>query len=176
VSDPAAVDTSASPASAPCPHCGAARAGRDRYCERCGFDFRARAGPSSPRHAWSVVVAPDAEQFARAAPDGLSFPAAPAAPRSIALDASPVRIGRSRSRADMQPDIDIVGDPAISRLHASLVQQDDGSWAIVDEGSSNGTTINADERAIAPHVLVPLHDGDRVHLGAWTTIVVSVAP
>jgi FHA domain len=55
------------------------------------------------------------------------------------------------------------------------VRQEDGSWAIVDEGSVNGTTINEDERAITPHILVALHDGDRIHLGAWTTIVVTVA-
>jgi predicted component of type VI protein secretion system len=162
MNDSAGVDTSATPARAPCPHCGSERAGRDRYCEPCGFDFLAPAA-----RGWSAVIAPDPEQFARTAPAGLSFPAVPAAPRSVALVASPVRIGRS------QADIDIGDDPAVSRLHASLVRQDDHTWAIVDEGSSNGVTINEDERAIAPHTLVALHDGDRVHLGAWTTIVVA---
>ncbi len=166
MTDAAGVDTNVTPASAPCPDCGDARAGRNRYCERCGFDFLVAAKPAP---AWSAVIAPDANHFARTAPAGLSFPAVPAAARRIALVASPVRIGRR------QPDIDVSDDPAVSRLHASLVRQDDGSWAIVDEGSVNGTTINDGERAIAPHVLVALHDGDRIHLGAWTTIVVTVA-
>lgn len=177
MNDAAAIDTSATPASRPCPDCSYPRAGRDRYCERCGFDFLLVSEPaSSPRaRVWSVLVSPDSEHFARTAPAGLSFPASPAPPRSAVLDDSPVRIGRSHSRAEAQLDIDVEGDPAVSRLHASLVRQDDGTWAIADEGSSNGTTINEDARAIAPHVLVPLHDGDRVHLGAWTTITVSVA-
>ena len=162
MNDPAALDTSATPARAPCPHCGSERSGRERYCEPCGHDFLAPVA-----RTWSAVIAPDPEQFARMAPAGLSFPAAPAAPRSIALVDSPVRIGRSRA------DIEIGDDPAVSRLHASLVHQDDDTWAIVDEGSSNGTTINEDERAITPHTVVALHDGDRVHVGAWTTIVVS---
>jgi hypothetical protein len=162
--DPAAVDTSATPASAPCPHCGTARAGRDRYCEGCGFDFLAE--PAAAR-AWSVVVAPDREHFARTAPEGVSFPAVPAPPRTVALVDSTVRIGRSRA------DLEIDGDPAVSRLHASLVRLHDGRWAIVDEGSSNGTTLNGGEQAITAHVLVPLHDGDRIHVGAWTTIAVT---
>jgi|1185.fasta_scaffold24635_2 hypothetical protein len=162
MNDPAAVDTSATPARAPCPHCGTERVGRDRYCEPCGFDFLAPAA-----RAWSAAIAPDREHFARMAPAGLRFPAAPAPPRTIPLAGSPVRIGRSHA------DIDIGDDPAVSRLHASLVRQDDDTWAIVDEGSSNGTTINAAEHPIVPHTLVPLRDGDRVHLGAWTTIVVT---
>jgi len=179
--DPAAVDTSATPTSAPCPHCGMARTGRDRYCEGCGFDFVAGTQvedePSAPQATcgWSIAFAPDLEHFVRTAPEGLSFPAAPAPPRTVTLNTSPLRIGRSRSSGEERPDIDLNGDPGVSRLHASLVRQDNGSWAIVDEGSSNGTTINEDDHAIAPHVIVPLQDGDRVHIGAWTTIVVTAA-
>jgi hypothetical protein len=169
--DPAAADTSASPASVPCPQCGVTRAGRDRYCEGCGFDFVAGAPADDPPD-WSVLVVPDAEQFARTATEGLSFPAEPAPSREVSLVDSPVRIGRRRSSGEARVEIEL-DDPAASRLHASLVRADDGSWAIVDEGSSNGTTLNDDERAITPHVLVALHDGDRVHVGAWTTIVVS---
>lgn len=53
-----------------------------------------------------------------------------------------------------------------------LVQQPDGSWAVVDQNSTNGTTVNGGEEPIQPFVPVPLQDGDRVHVGAWTTITV----
>jgi FHA domain len=168
------LDTSATPATAPCPHCGTPRTGRDRFCEDCGFDFvdgapaaAAGAGAVTPAPAWTAEVTADADYFARTAPDGLSFPAAPQ-PQTVALAAAQLRIGRRRS-SEQPPDI-ALGDPAVSRLHATLVQAADGSWAIVDEGSSNGTTINDDPEPIAPHVRVPLQAGDRVHLGAWTTI------
>jgi pSer/pThr/pTyr-binding forkhead associated (FHA) protein len=95
------------------------------------------------------------------------------AERTIALDKARVRIGRRRSPGEDAPEIEL-GDPAVSRLHATLVRAQDGSWAIVDEGSSNGTTINADPDPITPHVEVPLRDGDRVHVGAWTTITLAL--
>jgi hypothetical protein len=157
--EPTAVATSPTPASAPCPRCGTPRTGRDRYCEQCGFDHLAAP-------AWSIRVTVDPEYFARLGPQDLSLPAAPASERMVTLDNSPLRIGRGA-------DLDLGGDPAISRLHASLVRADGGGWAIVDEGSSNGTTLNDDPRALDPHVLVALHDGDRIRLGAWTTLVVS---
>lgn len=53
-----------------------------------------------------------------------------------------------------------------------LVQQPDGSWAVVDQNSTNGTTLNGAEDPIQPYVPVPLQDGDQVHVGAWTTITI----
>ena len=53
-----------------------------------------------------------------------------------------------------------------------LLRQDDGSYAVIDPGSSNGTTLNDDPTPIAPNTLVPLASGDRIHLGAWTTITI----
>ena len=47
----------------------------------------------------------------------------------------------------------------------------DGDWSVMDPGSSNGTQVNGTEIAVG--VPVPLHDGDRIHLGAWTVITVS---
>jgi rubredoxin len=167
--------TSASPVTAPCPQCGAARSGHDRFCEDCGFDFSAPAPPSRDgvAPAWAARVAPDREQFARVAPEGLAFPDAEPE-RTIALDVARVRIGRRRSAGEQTPEI-AVGDPGVSRLHATLVRAADGGWAIVDEGSANGTTINAGDDPISPHVEVPLRDGDRVHLGAWTTITLALS-
>jgi len=158
--------TSPSPVSAPCPRCGVPRTGRDRYCESCGLDFTAAAA------AWAVTVGPDRGYFERTAPEGLVFPDDESA-RTIALDGARVRIGRRRPPGEDAPEIEL-GDPAVSRLHASLVNAADGSWAVIDEGSSNGTTINARADPIAPHVEVALSDGDRIHVGAWTTITLAL--
>lgn len=151
-----------------------ARTGRDRYCEGCGHDFSSAPPPPAKGEAtaWAAQVAPDRAYFDRTAPDGLAFPEGENA-RTIALEVERVRIGRRRASGGDLPEIEL-GDPAVSRLHATLVRATDGSWAIVDEGSSNGTTINAAADPIPPHVEVPLADGDSVHLGAWTTITVAL--
>ena len=168
--------TSPSPVSEPCLQCGAPRGGQDRYCESCGFDFG--AVPTADEddvapESWAATIAADRDYFERVAPDGLTFPDGQAL-QTIALDADRLRIGR-RGRAGGDDALEIeLGDPAVSRLHATLVRAQDGSWAVVDAGSSNGTTINAGADPIPPHVEVPLSNGDRVHVGAWTTITVAI--
>ena len=51
-----------------------------------------------------------------------------------------------------------------------FLRQVDGSYAVVDLDSTNGTTVNDDPKPIDAHVPVPLAEGDRVRLGAWTTV------
>jgi pSer/pThr/pTyr-binding forkhead associated (FHA) protein len=46
---------------------------------------------------------------------------------------------------------------------------------IIDQDSTNGTTLNGSPDPIPPHVPVPLNDGDRIHIGAWTTITLHRA-
>jgi pSer/pThr/pTyr-binding forkhead associated (FHA) protein len=85
-----------------------------------------------------------------------------------------VRIGRSRGRpGEPVPEINLAGppeDPAISRLHAVLERQPDGSWTLRDLGSTNGTTVNDDLEAIGTDTGITLDSGDRIRVGAWTTI------
>jgi predicted component of type VI protein secretion system len=50
--------------------------------------------------------------------------------------------------------------------------RDDGAYALRDAGSTNGTTLNDDLRPLARDVTMPLSDGDRIRVGAWTTITV----
>ena len=57
-------EPAATPTGEPCPVCGAARVGTDRYCEGCGYDFTAvpavgettPANPANPDAVWEVVV------------------------------------------------------------------------------------------------------------------------
>jgi pSer/pThr/pTyr-binding forkhead associated (FHA) protein len=84
-----------------------------------------------------------------------------------------MRIGRRSRTRGLAPEIDLTGppaDPGISRLHAVLVSAPDGGWAVLDPGSANGTLLNGIEIPIGDHI--PLRDGDRINLGAWTAITV----
>ncbi len=165
-------DTSPAARREPCPACGAPRSGDDRYCESCGHDF---LGPAPAVAGWEAIVTADRDQFDRLAVAGVSFPA-DCPERRFALADGANRIGRSRGQPDEHaPEIDLAGppvDPGISRLHAVLEGGGEGVYVLRDLGSTNGTMVNDDPVPIAPQTEVPLAEGDRVHVGAWTTITV----
>ncbi|MGW6580485.1 FHA domain-containing protein [Streptomyces globisporus] len=135
--------------------------------------------PQQPA-TWTAVIAPDRAYFLammqRSGPEatGLNLPAYSPEQR-LPLTGSQVTIGRRRQSTGESPDVDLSvppEDPGVSHQHAVLVQQPDGGWAVVDQNSTNGTTLNGAEEPIQPYVPVPLQDGDQVHVGAWTTITV----
>ncbi|MEU8571168.1 FHA domain-containing protein [Streptomyces pathocidini] len=137
------------------------------------------AQPPRPGADWVAVVAPDHEYFrammGRSGPEaaGLNLPYVPE--QRHPLSGRQVTIGRRRPSTGESPDIDLGGrpeDPGVSHQHATLVAQPDGSWAVIDQNSTNGTTINGGDDPIRPFVPHPLQEGDRVHVGAWTTITV----
>ncbi|SED35872.1 FHA domain-containing protein [Streptomyces sp. TLI_105] len=132
---------------------------------------------------WTAVIGPDREYFMammqRSGPEatGLNLPAY-SPDKHLPLRGNQVSIGRRRHSTGESPDIDLSvppEDPGVSHQHAVLVQQPDGSWAVVDQNSTNGTTVNGGEEPIQPYVPVQLQDGDRVHVGAWTTITIRLA-
>ncbi|MFF5971921.1 FHA domain-containing protein [Streptomyces sp. NPDC012769] len=136
--------------------------------------------PPRPQAGWTAVIGPDRDYFMammqRSGPEatGLNLPAY-SPEQHVPLQGSQVSIGRRRHSTGESPDIDLSvppEDPGVSHQHAVLVQQPDGSWAVVDQNSTNGTTINGSPDPIQPYVPVQLQDGDRVHVGAWTTITV----
>jgi hypothetical protein len=137
---------------------------------------------SAPSGSWIAVVAPDREYFAsmldRSGPEAESLNLPAYSPeQQLPLTGNQVTIGRRRHSTGEAPDIDLARtpeDPGVSHQHAVLVQQPDGSWSVVDQDSTNGTTINGAEDPIQPFVPVPLKSGDRVHVGAWTTITLHL--
>jgi pSer/pThr/pTyr-binding forkhead associated (FHA) protein len=93
--------------------------------------------------------------------------------RRFQLTGREMRIGRRSASRGLEPEIDLTGpptDPGVSHLHAVLTPQADGTWSVLDPGSSNGTKVNDTE--IPTGVAVPLHDGDRICIGGWTLITV----
>jgi predicted component of type VI protein secretion system len=87
----------------------------------------------------------------------------------------PVRIGRASASRGLAPEIDLTGpplDPAVSHLHAQLLRHDEG-WVVVDLGSANGTRLNDAEEPLEAETEIPVKQGDRIHLGVFTTITVQ---
>ena len=164
-----------------CPDCGAPNVASDRFCEGCGYDFETgtpgetSTSPAAGARAWEAVLVADRAYFDRVSPGGIEFPADTPA-REIVLDRDELRIGRGRGADPDPPDIDLASDPAVSRLHATLVRQEDGSYAVVDQGSTNGTRLNDEPEAIEAGAPVPVADGDRIHVGVWTTITLRLRP
>lgn len=171
-----------------CPRCGVTRAGQ--FCESCGYDFTLAGpdtfGPDASTPApppppaadaeWTAVVSADRAYYdsiqAAGGPDaaGIAFPAY-VPRRRFRLAGTEMRIGRHSASSGIDPEIDLSvppADPGVSRLHAVLIKAADGTWSVIDPGSANGTAVNGSE--ITPGQAVPLRDGDRIHLGAWTEL------
>lgn len=131
-----------------------------------------------PQATWTAVVGADRAYYERVqavtGPEGaaVTYPSY-YAERRFQLVGNQMRIGRRSVSRGLAPEIDLTGppaDPGISRLHAVLIATQDGNWAVLDPGSANGTLVNGAEIGVGDQI--PLHDGDRINLGAWTAITV----
>lgn len=175
-----------------CPNCGAAREPDEAFCEVCGLDFATGQLPAAPAAGtdpgpaaapagaedtgWVAVVSADHRYFesnqAESRDATVTFPT-DATVREVSLMSSEVLIGRRSDSKGIFPAIDLgepPSDPGVSRRHAVLRRQADGGWAVVDQGSTNGTVVRSAVTAVKPGDAVRLHDGDHFHVGAWTRI------
>jgi hypothetical protein len=187
---PPVAEVAATPAPAPaqvreaCPECSTPRDGR--FCEVCGHDYLSVSEPSTVDAAPAdvvrrVVVTADRAYYDRTRAlagqdaDDVPFPAF-CPERRFALDGAQLLIGRrSRSRG-IEPAIDLTGPPedaGVSHSHALLVADADGGWSVVDLDSANGTYLNDATDPLPANQPTKLAVGDRVHLGAWTTLTVT---
>ncbi|WP_054813678.1 FHA domain-containing protein [Nocardia arizonensis] len=182
----------------PCPACGQPSGGR--FCEACGHDSALGAvQPRSAAHATLVTSVPAATQarhviwiaaiaadrgyydrvLAREGPDadGVEFPSF-VPERRIVLRGNEILIGKRSVSQGVHPDIDLglaPADAGVSRSHAML-RLTATELTITDLGSTNGTSLNGGDDLIPAHTAVRLRSGDRIHLGAWTTITLSTEP
>lgn len=163
---------------AQCPACAAPISGR--FCEACGHDSAlpapAEPGPAATV-AWTAVVAADREFYqrvlAREGPDTVEFPDY-FPERRISLDQDVTLIGRRNQDKGVDPQIDLALHPAdrgVSTQHAVLRLRGTG-LTVTDIGSTNGTSLNGSDDRLPEGQETPLSDGDRIHVGAWTTITV----
>ncbi|MGV9302966.1 FHA domain-containing protein [Nonomuraea sp. NPDC003727] len=157
-----------------CPICRTPRTGR--FCEVDGHDFESPLPDPVAPALWQVVVGADHAYFdeviALNGPDAGAMVFPPYRPERVyPLTGTQVRIGRRSVTRGTRPEIDLgepPADPGISHLHAVLMAQPGGTWALVDPGSANGTRVNG--KPLQVNVAVPVAEGDRIHLGAWTVI------
>ena len=189
---------SSPPPTMPCPVCGTMRLGDEQFCEECGHDFvsssasgesgatvtedAGEADPTAPldgdRTTWRAVIEADRGQYDRNTPADIAFPSG-LPERVVDLDRDCVRIGRRSEARGAHPEIDLAGPPedtGVSRVHAVLNRQADGSYTLVDMGSVNGTTVNDESSPLPEGESRPLRHGDRIHLGAWTRITILCDP
>ena len=167
-------------ASKKCPVCNSPLSGR--FCETCGHDTAlsepaARPEPTSAVQ-WTAVITADRDYYkqviARGGPDTVEFPEF-FPERRIVLRDSATLIGRHNHRQGVEPGIDLGIHPVdrgVSTQHAVLRIRDSG-LTITDLGSTNGTSLNDGEDLLGTGDEIALTDGDRIHVGAWTTITVT---
>lgn len=148
-----------------------------------GNSFASHGLPTTPmlrstQVTWAVVIGADWTYYERMCMGQSRYSLPVGFPEygrewTFVLAGQQVSIGRRSAARGLEPDIDLAAtsaDPAISRLHAILTAAPDGSWAVLDPGSANGTLLNGRKLVVGDRV--PLHDGDRINLGVWTVITV----
>jgi uncharacterized Zn finger protein (UPF0148 family) len=175
-----------------CPDCKAPRAhdGGD-FCEVCGYNFStgehgdiafaqvANAAPAvsavavedaaSPQPAakWSIVASIDPALREEGSPE----PPATSGPITFVIDKAESLIGRHSRARGIEPEVALDFDDAVSHRHAILIRLDDGSLAVRDIGSANGTRLNGKD--LEPLTDAALTDGDELALGHWTRLTVK---
>jgi predicted ATPase/class 3 adenylate cyclase len=127
--------------------------------------------------SWEAVVTADADHFKRMADDGVEFPGS--FERRFPLVGEVASVGRRRSFGRTPPEIDLTGPPTdtgVSREHALLIRQRDGTWGVVDTGSNNGVFLNGASEPLQTNMVTSLADGDCLGLGYWTVIEIRRVP
>jgi FHA domain/Double zinc ribbon len=177
-----------------CPNCGSSNDASNLFCEQCGYDFTTGQAPPHPAAAeppaeaapvpdssvkWVVVVEVDPVWYGLKG--SLADQSCPSTSSStVALSQHTALVGRSSQSRGIHPEIALDGDTGVSRRHAQLVRDGD-DLVVIDLSSTNGTyvvpagTVPTDETpAVEPGLSTPLHDGDRVYLGAWSRLTIRL--
>ena len=184
-----------------CPDCQAPRAhDAGEFCEVCGYNFRtgahgdvafAQATASSEAAApaqasmpspvaleipvqaveaaaskWSIIASIDPNLREEGSPEPPEQ-----APLSFAIEKAESLIGRHSRARGIEPDIALDFDEAVSHRHAIISRREDGSLAVRDIESANGTRLNGQD--LPPLTDTDLKDGDALTLGHWTRLVVK---
>ncbi|MFF8680423.1 FHA domain-containing protein [Streptomyces sp. NPDC015237] len=165
-----------------CTRCGNRNAENSRFCSNCGAPLRAGAVPERASETTSTISisgleAYDAEVTGQTAVPALS-PEAQAAVDALPLGSALLVVRRgpnSGSRflldgelttAGRHPQSDIfLDDVTVSRRHVEFRRSPDGSFAVADVGSLNGTYVNR-ERIDQ----VALSNGDEVQIGKYRLV------
>ncbi len=196
-SDPGGIATeTAARSAAPtdCPNCGSSNDFANLFCEQCGYDFTTGQAPPQPvvteqpeepttlpdsTAKWVVVVEVDPVWYALKG-SLADQPCPPASSSTVALTQHTALVGRSSQSRDIHPEIALDGDTGVSRRHAQLVRDGD-DIVVIDLSSTNGTYVvpagtepSDDSPAVVAGLSTPLHDGDRIYVGAWSRLTIRL--
>jgi hypothetical protein len=142
-----------------CPECGIRNSEGASFCVRCGASLIA----DQPESATTLSYVAGEEDV-----EATSVAAACADDACLVIRSGGGRAGETyvlrgeKLAIGRHPDAAIfLDDVTVSRNHALIVREGDG-WAIVDEGSLNGTFINRrrGDRTV-------LSDGDEIQIGKY---------
>ncbi len=177
-----------------CPACSAPHElGNGDFCEICGYNFISGAHGEIPivegkhegqkgkaniaetmtasilptPHCLEITITIDPSLRSSESPEPPSQP-----PIILQLTQESNLIGRFNEKRGINPEIALNLDSAVSHRHALINRQSDGSFALRDIDSANGTTFNGVE--LTPMVDAVLKDGDEFTLGHWTRIKVKL--
>ena len=134
-----------------CPNCGAPLGLATSACAECGHVLSAPVAEAPwVEQNWEVVVRPDRDYYEMLEPEGMEFPETTSS-RRVPLIGDLVAIGRRSKSKAIEPEIDLSGsleDTGVSHRHAVLMRRPEGTWALVDQGSTNGTYLNAEQEPV----------------------------
>lgn len=111
---------------------------------------------------------PDAETVTRTFHGNVRLPVPPArgAASVIVVKAKEAPIVGREDSADV-----VIGERSVSKAHAQIHTEEDGTFALVDKGSRNGTKVNG--RRVKTGKRVPLRPGDLVTFGDVLCLFIS---
>jgi pSer/pThr/pTyr-binding forkhead associated (FHA) protein len=82
----------------------------------------------------------------------------------LKIDRLPLRIGRRDPRQNHYPELDLAEhDRGIASRNHALINRDAGGYTIMDQGSTNGTSLNG--ALLPPQAPQRLRSGDRIKIG-----------
>lgn len=166
-----------------CPDCGTPRVDDAKFCEVCRYDFLAPtsvetapapAAPVTPtvepqgeiiRNLWAIVSIDPTLAIGATLEPPRNEPA-----RSYPVDLDEVLVGRKGARPTIHPEVP-VQDPAVSARHLKICRRRNGSFYLVDLGSSNGTKLNGVD--LMANVEMAIKPGDEILIGQWTKIMLE---
>lgn len=91
------------------------------------------------------------------------------ADRVFPLDLDENLVGRRSVTKNIYPEIEI-NDPGVSHRQLKFIKQPDGTFAVLELGSANGTEYNGAQ--LEPGIAVPIKAGDVFAIGLWTVFKV----
>ena len=177
-----------------CPDCGTPRVGAARFCEVCRHDFQDNKTGVAEAIIASQVPKPEpvtasevpkvTENHNTVMPQRLNImitvDRAKAADNSIEsaikpdsndrvfpLDLDENLVGRRSKAKGIYPEIEI-NDPGVSHRHLKFIKQGDGSFAVLELGSANGTELNGVQ--LEPGINTRVKAGDELAIGIWTLL------